>query len=158
MGKILKIIGIIFGNSPTAAATEESASVRILKKQIKTMEEVMESNSQLLLQYAKQAKLNSNDSMQEKLIEMAGSLFLSPTANTIQSPLAAFGDTGVSPNAAKLRDYTDEELKALILKIPESNKIQIKAAPLEIVLNQARNYIPDISDNSIKKLKEMLEI
>jgi hypothetical protein len=136
------------------AAKKESASVRALKKHISTLEEVVDSQDELLRAYSKELRLTKEGNIQEKLIDAAINIFspkeiistnVNPPVNNAQQKL----DTGIK--------YSDEQLSSILNSLPANVKKTLNSMPVQAVQTTLKNKGLNVNESTIKRAKEMLK-
>jgi hypothetical protein len=167
MGRMEHLKCLIFGenspifgkkgeNSSNFQAIEESKSVRALKKHLGTMEEIIAAQDELLREYAKEARLYREVSIQDRLLDTAISIFApSKSSTTHESPQS----NPLLFEGAKLEsgmEYNDADLKKMLDLLPEKQRKMLKISPIPVVKEIAKKHGFDISETSIKRAKELI--
>lgn len=167
-GRLKLAMAILFAKKPVkkdpvkVEAAKESARVTALKRQVETLEEIN-------IAYAEQVKLMSKElskqkegDMQEKIIGMVGNMFLgnqSMTPNSASS-IPVIPQKAVKEHQSTLETgvrYSDSDLMSMAENIPSPIIQQLKNMAFDKFSEVIKTQLPDISNESIQRSKEILE-
>lgn len=136
------------GRLPTTEATEESAAVRGLKKQIRILEEINDTQAGLLSDMGKQLKLNNESSMQDKLLNAAIGIFAPKQAPQPANPQRIL-ESGAPLNVPS--ELSDEQINGILANYDRKT---IKSALIlgdNFLKKKIREHYPEISENSLER-------
>jgi len=140
--------------TPSKKAIEESASIRALKKHIKTLEEINEAQAEQISVYTKMMKKHKTESMEEQLVTALCQMFTPQQKQeyTFSAPPSPSRNGTVLESG---REYTDEEIKEHLSNLEKSHLKLIVQTPIVILKPQVKKFLPDISETSIKRAQEI---
>ena len=167
MGKIKDILNII---SPKREETgtanpetkKESAVVCALKRQIRLQDEIIVSYEETIRGQYKIISTHKEGNMQERLIDLAGSIFMpqpQPANSVAMDQTQSTLQTHLNPeNERHLEtgtNYKDKELKEILGYLSPAQLLDVSKMPKDQQINLIKQKMPQISNSSADRMIEL---
>ena len=159
MGRIKQILRILFQkkDKDKQLAQQESARVKALNLQVKTLTDINNSYSEQILELLKEQRKHKKTTFEEQMLNSLVSVFTdkTPSRESIQTPKSV----QPTPYPNKMLEtgiqFTDEQITDLIKPLGENVLSYLARKPMEEVKPIIKSKIPEISDESIIRVQQI---
>ena len=160
MSRLKMILAILFANNKPKdpvqqAKAIESVRVQALKRQVDTLNEINQAYAEQVKSMSKAISQQKEGDMQDKILSMAMDLFAPKQQPPLIIPTQSEPQTKLNLESGV--QYSDSDLIEMAQKIPSPVIDQLKSASFEVFSNIIKSQIPNISQESLKRSREILE-
>ncbi len=143
------------GKYPVKEHVQESIHVKALKKQLTIMNQIVDSQGEQLTRQAKQIASYSEQSSQDKLLDMVGKFFLGDKSNIANDPNqpSLISETGRPIE----QNLSDDQIAKIINQYQPNTLKGMLVLGEDKLSSKIKEHYPSLSDSDIKKGIEMVK-